>query len=477
MAYKDIREFCQAMAITGDLVNVKKEVDWDLEAAAITRRSTEQLGPAVMFEKVKDYPEGYRILGAQQATYRRVAMSLGLPPDTPIPEIYKEYEVRDQHPIKPVIVKTGPCKENIMKGDDIDVMKFPAPYIHDGDGGRYLGTWDVIITRDPETGWNNWGMYRFMVHNGHVLTGDPTFTSHFALTMRNKYMPQNKRMPVAIVSGADPLCHMVATAGYGIGVDEVDYAGALRKSPVELVKAETSDLLVPANAEIVVEGEILPDAIGTEGPFGEYPGYRTGKARTGVVCLIKAITYRSSPILTMISLGIPVDDSSVSAALTASLAIKRRMKRHEIPVTDVYCPAEGVTHLVVVGVEKGGIKMAQQIKDIITARRAAVNKVVVVDKDVDVFDMKQVIHALSVKCHPVRGIVSNEIAAGKANELTPCYSREEREHKKGGAVVFDCTWPPEWPKDTLPIKSSFNDIYPKEIQDKVLKNWKDYGLK
>ncbi|MBI4331481.1 MAG: UbiD family decarboxylase [Chloroflexi bacterium] len=477
MAFNDIREYCEALEKTGDLVRVQREVDWELEAAAITRRSYETLGPALLFEKVKDYPPGYRILGGQQGTYRRVAVSLGLPPETPIPFIFREYEARDQKPIKPVIVPTGPCKQNIMKGNDIDVLKFPAPLIHDGDGGRYIGTWDIIITKDPDTGWTNWGMYRFMVHNGRILTGDPTFTSHLAMVFREKFVAKKKRMPVAIVSGADPLCHMVATAGYGIGQDEADYAGALRKAPVELVKAETSDLLVPAHAEIVVEGELLPDAIGAEGPFGEYPGYRTGKARTGIVCEVTAITYRSDPILTMIALGIPVDDSSVSAAMTASLALKRRLLRHQIPVTDVYAPAEGVTHLLVVGVTSGGTKVAREIKDIVTARRAAINKIVVVDKDVDVFDMKQVIHALAVKCHPLRGIVTDEVAAGKANELTPCYSEEERRHKKGGVAIFDCTWPPEWPKDTLPIKSSFNDIYPPEIQEKVLKNWKAYGLK
>ncbi len=477
MAFNDIRTYCEALEKTGDLVRVKQEVDWELEAAAITRRSNENLGPAVLFDKIKDYPEGYRLLGGIQATYRRVAISLGLPPETPIPDIYREYEAREQKPVKPAIVPTGPCKENIVKGDDVDLFQFPVPLIHDGDGGRYFGTWDVIITEDPETGWTNWGMYRFMIHNKRILTGDPTFTSHLAMVFREKFVPQGKRMPIAVVCGADPLCHMVATAGYGIGQDEADYAGALRQSPLELVKCETSDLLVPAHAEIVIEGELLPDAIGFEGPFGEYPGYRTGKARDGVVMEVKAITYRTSPILTMISLGVPVDDSSVTAALTASLAVKRRLKRHNIPVTEVYAPAEGVTHLVVVGVKEGGMKVAQRIKDIITARRAAINKIVVVDSDVDVFDMKQVIHALAVKCHPINGIKANEVAAGKANELTPCYSYDERAHKKGGVVVFDCTWPPEWPKETLPIKSSFNEIYPQEVKDKVLKNWKNYGLK
>ncbi|MFC1930399.1 UbiD family decarboxylase [Chloroflexota bacterium] len=477
MAFNDMREFCDALDKTGDIVRVQQEVDWELEAAAITRRSNETLGPAVLFEKIKDYPKGYRILGGAQATYRRVAISMGLPPDTPIPYLYGEYEAREQTPVKPVIVPTGPCKENIMKGDDVNVFNFPVPLIHDGDGGRYLSTWDIVITQDPDSGWTNWGMYRFMVHNHHILTGDPTFNSHLAMMFREKFVPAKKSMPIAIAIGADPLCHMVATAGYGIGQDEVDFAGALRKSPVELVRTETNGLLVPANAEIIIEGEVLPDAIGAEGPFGEYPGYRSGKARTGIVCVVKAITYRSSPILTMISLGIPMDDSSVAAALTASISLKRRLKRHGIPVTNVYAPAEGVTHLVVVGVKSGGRNMAKQIADVITARRAAMNKIVVVDEDVDVFNMMQVIHALSVKCHPLRGILTTEVAAGKANELTPCYDYEERKHKTGGLAVFDCTWPPEWPRENIPIKSSFNDIYPRDVQEKVLKNWKDYGLK
>lgn len=477
MAFNDMREFCQALDKTGDIVHVTREVDWELEAAAITRRSYETLGPAVLFEKIKDYPPGYRILGGAQGTFRRVAVSLGLPADTPVSAIYREYETREQKPIKPVVVKTGPCKENKMVGDKIDLFQFPVPLIHDGDGGRYMGTWDIIISPDPDTGWTNWGMYRFPVYNKKYLTGDPSFISHLAIVFREKYVPKNKRMPIAIVMGADPLCHMVATAGYGIGVDEVDYAGALRKAPVELVKAETSDLLVPAHAEIVVEGELLPDMIGPEGPFGEYPGYRTDKARTGVVMDVKAVTYRSNPILTMISLGVPTDDSSVAASITAALSLKRRLKRHGIPVTDVYAPPEGVTHLLVVGVTSGGKKVAQQIRDVITARRAAINKIIVVDKDVDVFDMKQVTHALAVKCHPLRGILLDEVPAGKANPLTPCYSHEEREHMKGAFAVFDATWPPEWPKETLPIKSSFSDIYPQELQDKVLQNWKAYGFK
>jgi 4-hydroxy-3-polyprenylbenzoate decarboxylase len=433
-------------------------------------------GPAVFFENIKDYP-GYHLLGGSLGTYRRVAIALGLDPDTPVPVIHREYERREQSPIKPVVVATGLCKENVLKGEDIDLSSFPAPMVHDGDGGRYLGTWDIVMTKDPEKGWTNWGMYRFMINTRRTLTGDASPISHLALVLREKYLPEKRPMPMALVIGADPLCHMVATGGYGIGVDEADIAGALRGEPVELGKCETSDLLVPAHAEIVVEGEILPDGIAPEGPFGEYPGYRTGKARTGILCRVKAITHRNSPIITMISLGVPVDDASVAAALTACISMKRRLKRHGIPVTDVYAPPEGVTHLVIIGVRSGGTEMAKRIRDVFLARRVMVNKIIVVDEDVDVYDVGKVLHAFAVKCHPIKGVIADEVEAGKANMLTPCYSYEERRDLRGGIDVFDCTWPVEWPGETLPIKSSFDCIYPEEIREKVLRKWGQYGLK
>ena len=477
MAFNNIREFIAALEGSGDLVRVGEQVDWELEAGAVTRRSYETGGPAVLFENIKDYPRGYRILGGSLGSYRRVAVAMGLDPNTPVPDIHSEYEQREQHPIKPVVVGTGPCKENVVVWEDIDLHRFPAPMIHDGDGGRYLGTWDVVITRDPDTGWTNWGMYRFMINTPRTLTGDPSIVSHLGMVFTQKYIPQERAMPMALVIGADPLTSMVATAGYGIGVDEADMAGALRREPVELVKCETSDLMVPAHAEIVIEGDILPSAIAPEGPFGEYPGYRTEKARTGVVCQVKAITYRTDPIITMISLGVPVDDSSVAAALTAGISMKRRLLRHDIPVTNVYAPPEGVTHLVVVGVKEGGAEMARRIGEVFLARRVNVNKVIVVDEDVDVFDMGQVLHAFAVKCHPLTGVHTEKVEAGKANMLTPCYSHDEREQMKGGLDIFDCTWPSDWPRESLSIKSSFECIYPREVQEMVLKKWQRYGFK
>ena len=217
MAFKDNREFIDALKKTNDVVCIKKEVDWELEAGAVTRRSYELSGPAPLFEKVKDYPEGYRIFGGPLGTYRRIAVAMGLPADSPIKEIYDEYERRQDRLIPPVVVKDGPCKENIMLGDEVDLYRFPAPMCHEGDGGRYIGTWCFSVTKDPESEWANWGMYRYMIADQRALTGNPTPVSHLATIFREKYLPKNLPMPTALVIGADPLSSLVSLGGFAAG--------------------------------------------------------------------------------------------------------------------------------------------------------------------------------------------------------------------------------------------------------------------
>jgi len=476
MAFRDVRQFIEALDKVGELVRVKQEVDWDLEVGAISRRAYETEAPAILFEKIKDYPEGFRIHSGSLGTYRRLAIAMGLDPDTSIRSIYEEYERREQHPVKPVIVDNGPCKENIVKGEDMDLHHFPAPMVHDGDGGRYIATWHLVVSRDPDQGWTNWGMYRFMLHDNRFLVGFPQPLTHLAMVLRNKYIPAGKPMPVAIVIGAEPLTTLVASATPKIGVEEVDCAGAIRQEPVELVKCVTNDLLVPAHAEIVIEGEIQPDKTAPEGPFGEYSGYRGGGVQLRPLCQVTAITHRDSPILTMSNMGI-LDECATAWAASQSLAVKRRLKSHGIPVIDVFMHPQATAFMVIVSVESGGRKIAEQIGEVLTARRAAISKIVVVDRDVDVFNLGQVTHALATKCHPARGIIVIEYE-GKANPVTPCYSDEERKKLKGATAVFDCTWPIEWSVEyDIPTKSCFTDIYPKELQDKVLKNWTNYGFK
>jgi 4-hydroxy-3-polyprenylbenzoate decarboxylase len=179
----------------------------------------------------------------------------------------------------------------------------------------------------------------------------------------------------------------------------------------------------------------------------------------------------------MISLGVPPDDNSVATPIASAIAVKKVLHRHGIPVVDVYSPPSAVLHTVIISVTQGGRDVVNKILDALTLRRSDWNKVIIVDNDIDVFNLGQVLHAFSVKCHPVNGVIIRPIESGKAHPLTPCYSPEERRDMRGGIIALDCTWPTEWPREThVPIRNSFDDIYTKEIKDKVLKNWKDYGF-
>jgi len=477
MAFKDHRDFFELLDKEGELARVSQEVDWDMEVGAISRRNYECYGPCLLFENIKDYPKGYRISNGTSGTWPRVALALGVPKDTPLKEIYRTYEEGLGKKIPPVTVEKSeaPCKENIMLDDEVDLYKLPAPMIHEGDGGRYIGTWDCVVCKDPETGWTNWGMYRFMVHTRNWLTGWPQSTSQLAKIFRERYLPKNKPMPIAVVLGADPVSHIIATAPIPLQESEAEYAGGMGGAPIELVSCETSDLLVPANGEIVIEGELQPDKIAPDGPFGEYPGFRSGTMCEGLAVKVNAITHRNDPIVTMICIGIPPDDSSIAASLSAAVSMKKGLQQRGVPVTDVYVPPEGVTHLIVVGVETGGPQVSRKVLDYFTARRVMTNKHIVVGPDVDVFNMHEVLHAFTTICHPGRGI-QYEWYEGRANSLTPFYSPEERMKLKGVSVVFDATWPPDWPQEIIPVKASFKGIYSSEIQQKVLDNWDKYGL-
>jgi len=476
MAFRDIRQFIEGLDKTGDLVRVKQEVDWDREAGAIARRNYEMLGPAVFFEKIKDYPEGYRIFSGGIANYRRIAIAMGLDPNTPVRDIFDEYERREEHLVKPIVVDDGPCKENIITGDDIDLYSLPAPMIHDGDGGRYIGSWHIIVSQDPDTGWTNWGMYRHMVHNQRSLAAFPLPHSHLAVVLRKKYLPAGKPMPVALVTGAEPLTTLAASATIRMGEDEVNYAGAIRQEAVELVKCETNDLMVPATAEIVIEGELEPDRCVPEGPFGEYSGYRSVGVNLRPLFRVTAITHRTSPILTMCAVGVPADENQTAWVLSQSLGIKRRLKARGLPVIDVFMTTEGTGFILAVSVETGGREVTEQIGAALTSRRAGISKILVVDRDTDVFSLSDVAHAFATKCHPGRGIIIIN-TDGKSNPAFPAYSSEERKGLLGATAVFDCTWPPEWPKDEVPVKSAFAHIYSRELQEHVLNNWKGYGFK
>lgn len=473
MAHKDLRGFLAAIGPTGDLLEIDDQVDWDQELSGIGRLSCERNGPAFQFNNIKDYA-GWRIVANPVATWRRYAVALGLPADTSVRRLYEFYADREQQSIPPVTVNSGPCKEVIIPGDKIDLFDLPVPMVHEGDGGRYLGTWDLVVSKDANSDWVNWGMYRFMVHNEHLLTGYPRPNSHLGKMLLDGYVPAGRPMPIAIVIGADMPSHLAATATFKLGGSEAELAGGLGQRPIELIKCETSDLYVPASAEMVIEAEVFPDRVAQEGPYGEYPGYRSGEMGNALCARVTTITHRRDPILTLDTTGF-MDSSACNTSISGAIAIKRRLEKHGIEVVDVYVPPESGIHMAIVSVRRGGAEVAQKAVEILTARRALISKVIVVDDDVDVFNMAAVIHAFSTKCHPVRGIHVTQYQ-GRANALTPAYSLQERVSRAGASVAFDATWPPEWPVNETPIRATLDAMYSPVVQKKVLARWKALGL-
>jgi 4-hydroxy-3-polyprenylbenzoate decarboxylase len=474
MPYSELREFLSRLEEIRDLVRVQRAVDWDLEAAAIARRATELQAPVPLFENVKDYPN-HRLCGDFLATFQRMALALDLSSDASFREILEAFLKKGEHPIKPNRVSSGPCKEVVSLGDEVDLLKLPVPMVHGTDGGRYLGTLNVGMCKDPDSDWVNWGMYRLMVHDRDSL-GILISPQQHAGTIFRKYEALNEPMPYVSAIGLDPAIQIGAASGIPYGQTEADFIGGLRGKPLELVRAETCDLLVPATAEIVIEGEILPKVRKAEGPFGEYQGYSVSGSMPRPIFKVKAITHRKNPILTMVCEGMPVTMGHTVANLTAVAEVWSDLRRQGMPVIGIYSPPEAVKDLIIVSTQTPFSGIAQRIATIVWANKGGVNysKVMVVNEDIDPTDTGAVIHAFAARCHPQRGI---HVMPNTQNvPLTPYLNRQERRLGRGANVLFDCTWPLDWDKDELPTKSSFDSIFSKEIQQKVLANWKEYGF-
>lgn len=477
MPFKDVREFIAKLEEEGEALRIEEEIDWNLEAGAILRRSAEAGLPAPFFQKIKGYPAGYRLFGNGAANFRRMAIMMGMKPDTHPRELIEEYGRRRQRLIKPVLVKNGPCKENILTGDKVDLLKFPVPLIHDGDGGRYIGTWHVTITRDLDSGWVNWGMYRHMVHNkntiGILLA---SMGKHLWMMYSQGYVPRNKPMEVAIAIGVEPVSTMCAASPLPPGISEVEVVGGIRGEPVELIKCETIDIEVPATAEIVIEGEIRPNDTMDEGPFGEFTGYMSGKKSPRPAIRVKAVTHRNNPILTMSCPGIPVDDDAIFS-LTKAAELLEALRAQRKPVSSVFVPLETTHMLAIVAVSKARYPgVAEDIAHAIWASASAGHEtpyIIVVDDDTDPFNLNEVFHTLITKCHPVRGIVRLERASGIS--IIPWLSKQEQQSKLGAKVYFDCTWPLDWDPADVPKRISFAQAYPQQVQQKALDIWHNYG--
>ncbi len=290
VGYRDLREYMQLLEAAGLLRRVRAEVNLKHEIGGICARSLERKGPALLFENIKDYP-GKSLVSNLISTNEHLALAFNTEPDPD--KIYSVITEGMIHRLPSVVVERGPCKEEIHHGEEADLYEIPTPWWHELDGGQYLGTAAGVIFMDPRTDMLNLGTYRCMIVDKNTLTASVRFGTH---------VPPNEAKglptPVAIAVGMDPL--LTLASGTPVPPDaqghmEYEAAGAWRGRPTELVKCETSDLLVPAHAEFIVEGEFLPNVRMPEGPHGEAGGFY-GQLSEALAIKVKCITHRKDPI-------------------------------------------------------------------------------------------------------------------------------------------------------------------------------------
>lgn len=506
LAYNDLRDWINALHKAGELKRIAVEVDPVLEMAEIADRAAKMSrgtakagGPALLFENVKGHP-GARVLMNQFGSERRMKLALEtdsldaiadririlLKPETPaglmdkLKMLPKLAEMGSFFP-KVVSAKDAPCKQVILRGNDVDLSRLPVLKTWPHDGGKFI-TLPCVVTRDPKTGKRNVGMYRMQVYDGQTtgmhwqrqkvaaehmrerlrgtshsasaavdlmaLTAGGTTAAESLETIPHVTLGKirNQRMEVAVAIGTDPATTFSAIVPAPPDVEEYIISGFLRQKPVELVKAETVDLEVPANAEYVLEGYVELGELRTEGPFGDHTGFYTMQDDYPVFH-VTCITHRRDPVYAATIVGKPpMEDAWMGKAVERIFLPLMQLTLPEI--RDVNLPAEGVFHnLMIVSIRKSYAGHARKVMNGIWAMGQAMftKCIIVVDEDCNVHDLAEVVLRTTNNIDPERDI---QFTLGPVDSLDhasrlPNYGSKMGidATRKWKAEGFDRPWP------------------------------------
>jgi 4-hydroxy-3-polyprenylbenzoate decarboxylase len=529
LAYTDLREWIAALERAGELKRIRAEVDPILEITEITDRVSKGAarkygrpgGPALLFENVKG-ANGVPVFINQFGSEKRMKMALEVDeldeiagrirellnmksPEGFLEKIRMLPMLADMGKFFPKTVSTGPCKEVILR-KDFSLLDFPVLQCWPQDGGRFI-TLPCVITRDPKTGKRNVGMYRVQVydattagmhwqrqkvaaeHYRDMLRASGGSEKHGSDTQRNpaasrtavdimartaggSVLAQGERpegrLEVAVAIGTDPALTFSAIVPAPPEVEEFIIAGFLRQKPVELVKCETVDLEVPANAEIVLEGYVKIDELRTEGPFGDHTGFYS-LADEYPVFHVTCITHRKNPVYATTIVGKPpMEDAFMGKAVERIFLPLMKLTLPEI--VDVNLPVEGVFHnLMIVSIRKSYAGHARKVMNgIWSLGQAMFTKcVVVVDEDVNVQDIGEVVLKVFNNIDPERDI---QFTLGPVDSL----DHASRLPNFGSKMGIDATrkWPAEgfnrpWPDEILMDEQTIASVD---------KRWKEFGI-
>ena len=478
MAYDDLRDFIRALEKNKELKRIPFEVDPKLEITEFADRSVKNGGPALLFEKPKGSKVPLLINGFASMKRMEIALQVGSVDDV-AKRIAEYLEMRmpeglinklkmlpklaEMGAFFPKIVSKGACQE-VVKHDNFSLYDYPVLTCWPGDGGPYI-TLPMVFTKNPETGKRNCGMYRMQVYDERTTGMHWQTHKQGAEHARRRFAEGQTRMDVSVAIGSDPATMYSAILPLPPDLDEMMIAGFLRGSPVEMVKCQTNDLEVPANAEIVLEGYVELGEHRTEGPFGDHTGYYS-LADEYPVFHVTCITQRKEPIYATTIVGPPpMEDFYMGKAIERIFLPLMRMQLPE--VRDMCMPAEGIFHnIMLVSIRKSYPGHARKVMSAIWGLGQAMftKCIVVVDEDVDVQNVSEVAWRALNNIDPERDI---QFTMGPIDSL----DHASRLVNYGSKMGVDATkkWPGEgftrdWPdvlRMTPEIKKKVDDLWRK----------------
>jgi UbiD family decarboxylase len=476
---RDLRHWLGEVETLGELVHVREPVDPIEEMGAVTYLVAKQSpSPAVLFEE----PAGLNHLQAQLLwnilgpSIRRTALTLEEPADTPALELIRRVKDKMQQRIPPeeVSEREAPVYEHTLRGDEIDLTQLPFPKHWPLDGGRYAGTGDAVITRDPDSGYLNVGTYRMMIHGprqcGLYLSPGKDARLHITRAWQ-----RGESIHVAAAWGVDPLFMVVGSQTFPKNISEYEFAGGIKGEPVPVVRGKTSDLLLPANAEFVIEGEIRPGSIKSEGPFGEFTGYY-GRPEAGAPLVdVTAVHYRTRPILTnALMADYPSCEQSGFFAVARASRIWADLDRLGMPgIVGVYShpAAAGGFGMTVLSLEQryaGHAAQALALAAQVPGGAYYTKWIIAVDDDVDPTDIDQVIWAMGSRCNPIDDI--DILRNTWSTWLDPSQNPPEDRPYGSKALINACK-----EHRYLPVFSKRTALR-REVYDRVASRWMALGL-
>jgi 4-hydroxy-3-polyprenylbenzoate decarboxylase len=482
VAYKDLREFVKKLEAAGELKRISAEIDPVLEVTEITQRVTRAGGPALLFER----PKGSRtpLLINMLGSERRINLALETDslaevagrirgfldmqaPQGLLDKIKMLPKLAELGSFFPKTVKTGQCKE-VVRHADFSLLEFPILQCWPKDAGRFI-TWPLVITRNPETGKRNVGVYRMQVFDEKTTGMHWQTQKHGAEHFRRaRAAGRDGRIDVAVAIGADPVTCLAGILPIPPDLDEMMFAGFLRREPVEMVACETCPLEVPAQAEIILEGYVDLSEMRVEGPFGDHTGFYSLEGEYPVFH-VTCVTQRRDPLyLTTIVGPPPQEDFYMGHAVERIFLPVMQMQYPEI--VDVAMPAEGIFHnLMIVAIRKSYPGHARKIMNAIWSLGQAMftKVVIVVDHDVNVQSWHEITWKTLCAIDPERDV---QFVLGPVDTLDHAARRQDFGSKMG----IDATrkWPGEGFERPWPDEITMNEV----TKQRVDGLWKGLGL-